>query len=388
MDTTRRDFLVKAVLTPAAAAAVVGGVAPPASAAATAVATEPVARPAEPQFDRICVEEAFAPQELLDVCRRGLDDNDPMELGFRRLMGGYFSGKPASNLLLKRLSDIGDFRLAEMDENRIRKQLLSITAPGVQHLSDKGEATAMARLTNDRMADAVRKHPDRFDALAACAPQDPQQAAREIERAVKQYRFKGALINSHTKGEYLDEEKFWPILEALNDLRVPLYLHPNTPAPQMIQPFLKHALDGPTWGFAADTSLHALRLVMGGIFDRFPNLKIVLGHSGEGLPLWLDRIDDRYAFFASHDDKGMVPRIRRKPSEYIHDHMYMTTSGQNFTQPAMFITQVMGSDNIMYAADYPYESMATRKAIDALPIADGDKRKMFAANAQRIFNLT
>ena len=338
-------------------------------------------------FDRIAVEEAYAPQELLDACRQALEDNDPMEVGFRRLMGGYFNGSPGSNMLLKRLSDIGDFRLAEMDEHRIRKQLLSITSPGVQHLNDKALATSLARLTNDRMADAVKKHPHRFDALAACAPQDPAAAAREIERAVKQLGFKGALINSHTKGEYLDEEKFWPILETLDALKVPLYLHPNTPVPQMIQPYLKHALETATWGFSAETSLHALRLVMGGIFDRFPNLKLVLGHSGEGLPLWLDRIDDRYTFFSSHDAQGIVPRIRRKPSEYIREHMIMTTSGQNFTQPVMFITQVMGSDNILYAADYPYESMATRKAIDALPIADGDKRKIFAENTKRVFNL-
>jgi 2,3-dihydroxybenzoate decarboxylase len=384
MDTTRRGFLAQAVLTPVVASTVLQ-----ASAATTAGAEGASSGTAAvPEFDRICVEEAFAPQELLDECRRALEDNDPMELGFRRLMGGYFSGRPASNLLLKRLADIGDFRLAEMDENHIRKHLLSITAPGVQHLNDKAQATSLARLTNDRMADAVRRHPTRFDALAACAPQDPPAAAREIERAVKQYGFKGALINSHTKGEYLDEEKFWPILATLDALKVPLYLHPNTPSPQMLQPFLKHALDSATWGFAAETSLHALRLVMGGIFDRFANLKIVLGHSGEGLPLWLDRIDDRYAFFSSHDEKGIVPRIRRKPSEYIHDHMYMTTSGQNYTQPAMFMMQVMGSDNVMFAADYPYESMATRKAIDALPIADGDKRKLFSDNARRIFKLS
>lgn len=337
-------------------------------------------------FERICVEEAYAPPELLDACKRALQDNDPMELGFRRLMGGYFNGSPGANMLLKRLGDIDEFRLSEMDAHRIRKQVLSITSPGVQHLR-KEEAVALARLTNDRMADAVRKHPERFDALAACAPQDPQQAAREIERTVEQYGFKGALINSHTKGEYLDEEKFWPILEVLNELEVPLYLHPNTPSPHMIQPMLKHALETATWGFAVETGMHALRLIMGGIFDRFDKLKLVLGHSGEGLPLWLDRIDDRHAFFASVDSTGMVPRIRRKPSEYVHSHIYVTTSGQNFTQPVMFIANVMGSDNVMYAADYPYESMATRAAIDALPMADSDKRKLFAENAKRIFNL-
>ena len=237
------------------------------------------------------------------------------------------------------------------------------------------------------MADAVRAHPTRFDALAACAPQEPTAAAREIERAVRQYGFKGALINSHTKGEYLDEPKFWPILEALNDLGVPLYLHPNTPAPQLIQPFLPHALETATWGFAVETGLHAIRLIMGGVFDRFENLKLVLGHSGEGLPLWLDRLDDRYRFFASVDSAGIVPRIRRKPSDYIRSQMYMTTSGQNFIQPVMFILQVMGSDNVMFAADYPYESMATREAIDALPLAECDKRKLFSENARRIFKL-
>jgi 2,3-dihydroxybenzoate decarboxylase len=341
---------------------------------------------AKTDFDRICVEEAFAPQELLDACRRALEDNDPMEVGFRRLMGGYFNDKPGSNLLLRRLADLGDFRLAEMDEHGIRKQLLSITAPGVQQLSS-GEGTALATLTNDRMADAVRQHPDRFDALAACAPQNPEGAAREISRAVTTLGFKGALINSHTRGEYLDEPKFTPILEVLNELRVPLYLHPNTPAPQMIQPFLHHALETATWGFAVETGLHALRLIMGGVFDRFPHLKIVLGHGGEGLPFWLDRIDDRYAFFSSVDDRGIVPKIQRKPSEYLHSNFYITTSGQNFTQPVLFLLNAMGSDNVMYAADYPYESMATRRGIDVLPLSDSDKRKVFSDNARRIFNL-
>lgn len=338
------------------------------------------------EFDRICVEEAYAPPELLEAYRRALQDNDPMEIGFRRLAGGYFNGSPGANRLLQRLSDVGEQRLAEMDTHGIRKQLLSITAPGVQNLP-KEDAVALARLTNDRMADAVRAHPTRFDALAACAPQDPAAAAREIERAVRQYGFKGALINSHTKGEYLDEAKFWPILEALNDLGVPLYLHPNTPSPQLIQPFLPHALETATWGFAVETGLHAIRLIMGGIFDRFENLKLVLGHSGEGLPLWLDRLDDRHRFFASVDSAGIVPRIRRKPSDYIRSQMYMTTSGQNFIQPVMFIVQVMGSDNVMFAADYPYESMATREAIDSLPLAESDKRKLFSENARRIFKL-
>ena len=309
-----------------------------------------------------------------------------MEIGFRRLMGGYFNGSPGANRLLQRLSDAGELRLAEMDANGIRKQLLSITAPGVQHLPTE-DAVALARLTNDRMADAVRAHPTRFDALAACAPQDPGRAAREIERAVQQYGFKGALINSHTKGEYLDLSKFSPIFEVLNDLRIPLYLHPNTPAPQMIQPFLVHALETATWGFAAETALHALRLIMGGVFDRFENLKLVLGHAGEGLPMWLDRIDDRHAFFASVDALGRVPRLRRKPSEYFHSHFLVTTSGQNFVQPVMFLIQVMGSDNVMYAADYPYESMATRCAIDALLIAECDRHKLLSENARRIFKL-
>lgn len=344
------------------------------------------AGPARATFDRICVEEAFAPPELLEASRRALEDNDPLELGFRRLMGGYFNGSPGSNLLLRRLSNLGEFRLSEMDAQGIRKQLLSITAPGVQNLP-ASEAVSLAELTNDCMADAIRAHPERFDALAACAPQAPDKAASELERAVSRLGFKGALINSHTRGEYLDAPKFTPILEALNALRVPLYLHPNTPSPQMIEPYLQHALETAVWGFAAETSLHALRLIMAGVFDRFPNLKLVLGHGGEGLPYWLDRLDARHAFFASIDQTGRVPRLARRPSDYIHEHFYMTTSGQNFTQPVMFMMQVMGSDNVMYAADYPYESMATRQAIDALPLCDTDKRKLFSQNAQRIFQL-
>ena len=142
-------------------------------------------------------------------------------------------------------------------------------------------ACGLAASSNDELAAVIAKHPTRFSGLAAFAPQAPQAAVVEIERAVNRLKLKGALVNSHIQGRYMDDPFFWPIFEACEALDVPLYIHPNTPSPQMVQPFLSRCLDAAIYGFQAETGLHALRLIVGGVFDRFPRLKIVLGHLGE-----------------------------------------------------------------------------------------------------------
>ncbi len=159
-----------------------------------------------------------------------------------------------------------------MDDTGIDMQILSLTSPGVQ-VFDAATANALARDANDELAAAIASHPDRYAGLAAAAPQDPAAAAKEIERGVRKLGLRGVILNSHTQGEYLDDPKFWPIFEACEALDVPIYLHPNSPPKAMIAPFLEAGLDGAIYGFGVETGLHLLRIIVAGVFDRFPELQ-------------------------------------------------------------------------------------------------------------------
>jgi 5-carboxyvanillate decarboxylase len=266
-------------------------------------------------------------------------------------------------------------------------QLLLLTAPGVQ-VFEAQDAAALAASTNDQLAEAIRRHPDRFAGLAAVAPQLPQVAARELERAVQRLGLKGAVINSHTMGEYLDDEKYWDIFAAAEALDVPIYIHPNSPSPQMIQPFLSRCLDAAIYGFQAETGLHALRLIVSGVFDRFPRLKIVLGHLGEGLPFWLYRIDFMHGGIVRANRHPGVQPLKRKPSDYLRENFYYTTSGMAWEPSITFVQQQMGMDRVMYAMDYPYQYVLEEvQAMEALPLSDAHKKMFFESNAANLFRL-
>jgi 2,3-dihydroxybenzoate decarboxylase len=274
-----------------------------------------------------------------------------------------------------------------MDQTGIARQILSLTSPGVQ-VFDASTAVALARSSNDFVADAIRKHPDRFSGLAAIAPQDPPAAAKELERGVRSLGLKGAIINSHTRGEYLDDPKFWPIFEAAEALEVPVYIHPNTPSPAMIAPFLERGLDGAIFGFAVETGLHVLRIVVSGVFDRFPRLKLVIGHLGEGLPYWLFRIDFMHNRMVTANRYASVQKLQRKPSDYVRENICVTTSGMAWEPPILYAQSVLGVDRVLYAMDYPYQFVPEEVAVtDNLPIGDADKKKLYQSNAERVFNL-
>src|SRR3990170_8292344 len=238
---------------------------------------------------RIATEEASAPAELLERYAELLRKQPGVDPGFDSLWGFFLGKSERAQRLAARIQDLGEGRIRDMDEAGIAKQVLALTAPGVQ-VFDAPTATSLARSFNDELAEAIGRHPERFAGLAAIAPQDPGGAARELERGVRSLGLKGAIVNAHTHGEYLDDPKFWDILASAEALDVPIYLHPNTPSNAMIKPFIGRRLDGAVFGFAVETGLHALRLVVSGAFDRFPKLKIVLGHLGDGLPYWLFRI--------------------------------------------------------------------------------------------------
>src|SRR5437762_145925 len=274
---------------------------------------------------RIAAEEAWAPPEILGAYRRLLEEKpaswDP---GFHSLWGFFLGPKPRATALARRIQTLGDERLADMDASGIAMQLVFLTAPGVQ-VFDAPTAVSLARECNDQLVDAVKKHPTRYAGLAAIAPQDPSAAVKEMERAVG-LGLKGVVVNSHTQGEYLDEPKYWPIFEAAQALDVPIYIHPSTPPASMIAPFLPRGLDGAIYGFAVETGLHLLRIIVGGVFDRFPNLKIAVGHLGEGLPFWLFRLDYMHRSMVISERYAGARPLKRAISEYLKSNVWVTTS--------------------------------------------------------------
>ena len=339
-------------------------------------------------FRRIAIEEAFLLPDMVEEFRKVLASGAEGEPGFRAVYGAVMmANKPGANRTMQRLADLGEGRIRDMDADGIALQVLSLAAPGVQVL-EAAKAVDMAKKTNDQLAAAVKAHPERLAGLAVVAPQLPEAAARELERSVKELGLCGVVINSHTKNEYLDDEKFWAIFEAMQDLDVPVYIHPRTPSSAMIEPYMAYSLESSLWGFEAEASLHALRLIFSGVFDRFPRLKIILGHMGEGLPFWLSRLDNRYAWFKEYDTTGRVRQLQKTPSEYFKENFLITTSGVTWHPALTLAHTALGADNILFAVDYPFESgKEAVEFMDTAPIPDADKEKIYHLNAERIFRL-
>lgn len=333
------------------------------------------------KYRLIATEEAFATPEQVESFRHmaATEWNDPDVVMWR----AFLNNKP----LLDKLLDLEHERLSIMDGAGVDMHVLSLTAPGVQMLNaDAG--TAMATSANDVLAEVIRKHPTRFAGLASFAPQDPNRAAKEIERAMGKLKLNGLIVNSHTNGEYLDDPKFYPIFEAAVSQNAAIYIHPRN-LPQHADDILQGSLnlDGAIWGFQAETGLHAMRLIVAGVFDRYPNLRIVLGHMGEAVPYWLYRIDYMYNVYTGH--RTNIQKIQRKPSEYVKDNFLITTSGVNFHPTLKYCHEVLGPENIMFAIDYPYqESMEAAHFMQTAPLPQEDMEKMTHGNAERIFHIT
>lgn len=328
---------------------------------------------------RIATEEAFViPEVLRPMLERAADGPYDADL--------FFWSKAADGSpLQRRLLDLGDERLQIMDETGVDVQLIGLASTGVQ-MFDADTGTGLATLANDVLADAMRKHPTRYAGLASFAPQDPVRAAKEIERAMTTLGYNGVIVNSHTNGDYLDQSEYRPILEACEATGAPLYIHPRAPSPQMIAPFLDYTLEHAIWGFQAETSLHALRLIVSGVFDRFPKLTVVLGHGGEGLHYWLPRLDAMHANFKAPE--GKRPALELAPSEYIRRNFAVTTSGMNWAPSVRFAIDAIGADKVMFAIDYPFvDSAMSVKQMDAIDIPAEDKAAIYHRNAERIFRI-
>jgi uncharacterized protein len=318
----------------------------------------------------ITLEEHFATPGFMDGPGRDLKDR---ALQF---------GGPAAKIL-DQLCEVGDKRIADMDAAGIDVQVLSLTSPGTEQL-EAAEAMAVAQDANDFLAEAVKQHPARFAGLATLPTAVPEKAADELERMVQKHRFRGAVINGHHRGRYLDDKVFWPILERAESLNVPIYLHPTQPPKPVIEtsfggfsPEVTNLLAGPGWGWHIETAVHVIRMILGGVFDRYPKLQIVVGHLGEGLPFMLQRLD-------------MMPtnmtKLNRPISAYLRENLHYTFSGFNFMAPFLDLFLQVGADRIMFSADYPYASMAQARAfLEQVPVSAIDRERIAHGNAERLF---
>jgi 2,3-dihydroxybenzoate decarboxylase len=340
--------------------------------------------PPPPPLRKIGLEEHFGHPSVF------LRDSDGKyetlkEAGIGHLGPEYFE------MVQQRLLDFDTTRLQAMDDANVEKVLLSLgagfTTFGVQAITDPVKAQNTARTVNDFLAERVSAHPSRFAGMATIALHDAGQAASELERCITKLGFKGVLINGFSQIDtpdgvhYLDDDRFTPFWEALTALDVPLYLHPRASYKAIM--FDSHPeLTGANWGFAPETATHALRLVYGGIFDRFPTAKLVLGHLGESLPFLAWRIQHGMNF--SPNGRSTKKRL----SDYLAENIWVTTSG-NFNTQALHCTMLtMGADRILFSNDYPYEDYAEgAEFIETVAIGESDRRKIAYGNAKALYKL-
>ena len=286
-----------------------------------------------------------------------------------------------------KLADLGAGRLADMDAAGIDMQVLSLLGFWMDRL-DAATAVAVARDANDRVTDAVRAHPGRFAAFAALPMIDPNAAARELERAVTKLQCPGALISGTTNGLFLDHPSFTPLLEAAQALDVPIYVHPAPPPPAVQDAYFSGLpepygmlLSTAGWGWHTETGLHALRMIVAGVFDRYPRLQIIIGHMGEDVPYSLARTDGVLS--------RMPGRLSRTVAEFFHDHFHVTTSAYFTVPPFLCALSVVGADRLMFSVDYPVgENSVGRAFLDALPVAPADREKVAHTNAERLLRLS
>jgi gamma-resorcylate decarboxylase len=291
----------------------------------------------------------------------------------------------------KRLLD-AELCLSEMDRAGIEMSIISLTSPGVQSVIDPRKATELARSANEYAASVINKHPDRFSAFAAVALQDPKGAADELERTVRHLGFKGALINGYTNigsnesVQYLDEEPVREFWAKVSELDVPVYLHPREPLPSQTRSIQGYPeLVGSAWAFTYETASHALRLMLCGLFDEFPNIQIILGHLGEGMPYILPRtqhrLDEQY-------DGARGGKAVRRPSYYLANNFWLTTSGHYHTKPFLDAIEQIGEDRVLFSVDYPYEQMSSAaRWFDDAQFSNALKQKVGRENANRLFGL-
>jgi predicted TIM-barrel fold metal-dependent hydrolase len=285
-----------------------------------------------------------------------------------------------------KLLDVGDGRIADMDASGISMQVLSISASPIDRM-EVSSAQSLARDANDILAAAVKAHPDRFAGFCTLALQEPASAAKELERCVTQLGFKGVMVNGTVNGQFLDDAKFLPFFEAAQALDVPVYLHPAPPPKQVMDTYFSNLpgqlgffLSTAGWGWHVETGLHSLRLIITGLFDRFPKLKVIIGHMGENLPFSIARSQ---AVFS----RGALS-LKKQVADYFQEHFWLTTSGYFTTPPFLCMLQVVGADRILFSVDYPFSpNTVGRKFLDSLAVSAEDLEKIAHLNAEKLLKL-
>lgn len=277
------------------------------------------------------------------------------------------------------LTDLGEGRIKKMDEAGIDVAVLSLSAPGIEQFEPR-VATGLATQANDELAAAISKYPDRFRGFAALSARDTDTAVVEFERCVKELGFVGWNTHSNFGDSYLDEKRYWPLLAKAEELAVPIYIHPDLPIIPQFRAY-GYGLAGPAYGYGAETALAMMRLVIGGVFDVFPNLKIILGHYGEGLPFMMDRVNRPYAQGLVQNDPAVAPPLKRNPAEYLRDNMVVTTSGNYSTEAFVCTKNALGFACMALGSDYPFENM--RVCMDFL-----ESQEMSPMEKEQLYEMT
>jgi uncharacterized protein len=332
---------------------------------------------------RIDTENHFASEAWVDALRKNV--------GFPRLsedpqMKYRMQPAPGSWLgygLLDKLLDLDEGRIRGLDEAGLDMAALSLAAPGTEPF-EPSLGSKIARATNDELAAAIARHPDRYLGYATLAPKDAEGARKELERCVKELGFRGWNTHSNFGDSFLDEKRYWPVLAKAEELGVPVYLHPTWPIIREFQTY-GSALSGPTYGFGAETALVAMRLITAGVFDAFPKLQVMLGHYAEGLPFMLDRVDRPYLQGHVHPDLGVAPTLQRLPGQYLRENFVATTSG-NYSPEAFACTKsALGIDRMVIGSDYPFEDMdVCTRFLDAQPLSDAEREQLYAGTAEAL----
>lgn len=285
--------------------------------------------------------------------------------------------------LLDTLLDLDEGRVALLDEAGIDMAVLSLAAPGTEPL-EPSIGTKVAKATNDTLAEAIARHPDRFEGYASLAPKDPESAAKELERCVKELGFKGWNTHSNFGDSFIDEKRYWPVLAKAEELDIPIYIHPTYAIISQFQTY-GMGLAGPSFGFGAETAMVMMRLITAGVFDVFPKLKIILGHYAEGLPFMFDRVDRPYIQGHVKPDPAVAPALKRMPSDYLRDNMLASTSG-NYSPAAVVCTlSTMGAERMVIGSDHPFENMnACMAFLEAQPMSDEQRASLYQGTANSL----
>ncbi|OBA62499.1 hypothetical protein A5647_07985 [Mycobacterium sp. 1100029.7] len=316
----------------------------------------------------IGVEEHFATRALIEGGARGMAETQGYETAVSELL------------------DVAAGRIAAMDRAGMGMQVLSLTAPGIEPL-EPAEAVQAARAANDELAKAVRAWPGRFAGLAVLPTSDPEAAAEELARAVGE-GFVGAVISGHSRGRYLDNPVFDVLFAAVERLNVPLFLHPTPPPPAVIEAAysgefsadVRMRFAGSGWGWHHETGTHALRMIFGGVFDRFPDLQIILGHHGETIPMLLPRIERNFPQSVT----GLDHSLRH----YLQSNFYYTFGGWNWMSMFTPVQRLVGADRILFSTDYPFSAMEEgHEFLGLLEVGDHERELIAHGNAERLFRI-